>query len=114
MRLLFDQNISYRIIKLTSASFPDSEQVRNLGLVDKSDIEIWEFAKKNNFHIVTFDSDFNDIANIRGIPPKIIWLRTGNTSTLNIAHILNSKSKEIKQFLSEEENNTISCLEING
>ena len=65
MKLLFDQNISFRLIKLIIDIFPDSKQVRELGLENSTDIEIFDFAKRNDFTIVTFDSDFCDINIIR-------------------------------------------------
>lgn len=76
-------------------------------------MEIWEYAKNNNFCIVTFDADFVDIATIKGHPPKIIWLRTGNMTTENIAQILMEKKQLIDLFLEGEENKDIACLEIN-
>ena len=91
MKLLFDQNISYRLIKLIIDIFPESKQVRELGLENSSDIEIFEFAKRNEFAIVTFDSDFCDLNIIRGCPPKIIWIRTGNTTTKNLESLLRGK-----------------------
>ena len=60
MKLLFDQNISFRIVNKISHHFPESNQVRQLGLEDSTDIEIWNYAKKNGFTIVTFDTDFFD------------------------------------------------------
>ncbi len=70
MKLLFDQNISFRITRKINPIFPDSKQVRELGLEDISDIGIWNFAKTNGFVIVTFDADFADIANINGVHQK--------------------------------------------
>ena len=58
MKLLIDQNISYRILKQIEFDFPESKHVSQLGLYNATDIEIWQFAKSNSFHIVTFDSDF--------------------------------------------------------
>lgn len=84
MKLLFDQNISFRIVSKLKIYFPECTQVRLEGLENKSDWNIWEFAKINEFTIVTFDTDFYDISLIRGIPPKIIWLRFGNTSTSHL------------------------------
>jgi len=85
MSLLFDQNISFRIVKRIEDIFPGSISVRDLGYNNPHDVDIWKFAKSNNFSIVTFDSDFIDLSNLRGFPPKIIRLRMGNTSTKNIA-----------------------------
>ena len=108
MKLLFDQNISFRLIKRIIDQFPDSKQVRELGLENSTDTEIFDFAKKNDFAIVTFDSDFCDLNIIRGFPPKIIWIRTGNTTTINLENLLRKKSDIIKLFLSED----YGCLEI--
>ena len=48
MKLLFDQNISFRIISKIATHFPDAKQVRQIGIEDYSDLEIWKFAKENN------------------------------------------------------------------
>ena len=58
MKLLFDQNISFRIIERITEIFPDAIHVHKAGLHNKKDSDIWNFAKKNNYAIVTFDSDF--------------------------------------------------------
>lgn len=65
MKLLFDQNISFRIVKLIQDKFPDTVQVRELRLEGKSDFEIWNYAKVNDFTIVTFDADFYDLVTYR-------------------------------------------------
>lgn len=109
MKILFDQNISFRIIKIISEYFPEAAQIRFVGHENSSDIEIWEYAKNNGYSIVTFDSDFIDITNLKGFPPKIIWLRIGNTSTEEIATILIENRSRIKEFL---ENQELAFLEI--
>lgn len=91
MKLLFDQNISYRIINLLSEYFPDCKQVRTLSLENDKDIEIWNFAKENNFVIVTFD--FINLSNLYGLPPKVIWLKIGNNTTNSIANYLFNHQK---------------------
>lgn len=113
MSLLFDQNISFRIIQKIKEDFPNSKQVSELGLEESSDDKIWKFAKENNFTVVTFDSDFFEISNLKGHPPKIIWLRTGNTTTKNIIEILQQKKEIIIDFISNPLYSEISCLEIN-
>ena len=110
MKLLLDQNISYRVIKKIEHLFPDSEQVRRLGLENSPDKTIWEYAKKNEFIIVTFDSDFYDLSLLHGHPPKLIWIKSGNTTTENPADILTGRIMAIRSFISDNE---LSCLEIN-
>jgi predicted nuclease of predicted toxin-antitoxin system len=56
--------------------------------MNSKDSDIWEYARLNQFSIVTFDSDFYDISVINGHPPKIIWIRSGNLTTNQIAKLL--------------------------
>ena len=112
MKLLLDQNISFRLINKIKSKYPEARQVKELGLENSTDLEIWSFAKGNNYTIVTFDSDFYDLQLIYGHPPKIIWLRIGNTSTENLVNIFNSKHKLIEGFVNSTEFEDIGCLEI--
>ena len=61
---------------------------------------------------MTFDSDFYDITVISGHPPKVIWIRTGNLTTNEIVQLLIRKKDAITIFISGEEFEEISCLEI--
>ncbi|GHV59824.1 hypothetical protein FACS1894182_14480 [Bacteroidia bacterium] len=70
MKLLFDQNISFRILRLLPERFTDSRQVCSVGLNDHNDMEIWQYAKQNGFTVVTFDADFFDISVLGGFPLK--------------------------------------------
>ncbi|MCF8308599.1 MAG: DUF5615 family PIN-like protein [Bacteroidales bacterium] len=112
MRLLFDQNISFRITKKLLDIFPDCAHVSDCGLMDCDDSDIWEYARKNRYSIVTFDSDFYDISVINGHPPKIIWLRTGNLTTTEIVKLFTNKKDAIQTFLVSEEYKEFSCLEL--
>lgn len=109
MKLLFDQNISFRIVKSLHLDFPNSIHTSSIGLNGKEDRLIREFALKNEYTIVTFDSDYYEMVHLYGHPPKVIWLRTGNMTTKNIAVLLKMKKNEIIKFISE---NNIACLEI--
>ena len=113
MKILFDQNISFRIIDKIKHLYPEAKQIRELGLENSSDMEIWIFANKNQYTIITFDSDFFDISNIKGHPPKVIWLKTGNCTTNNVKEILIDKFEIVKEFITNIHFNEISCLEIN-
>lgn len=112
MRLLFDQNISFRITKKLHDFFPECEHVSDCGLMDCEDPDIWEYARSNHYSIVTFDSDFYDISIINGHPPKIIWLRSGNLTTKEITKLLIINKEVIEKFIDYEEYENVSCLEI--
>lgn len=103
MRFLLDQNISFKVAPLLIESFQNVSSVKQLNLVDESDLQIWIYAKNNNYSVITFDSDFIDLSNLKGFPPKIIWLRFGNSSNLKIANKLISKSVQIMEFVMNSE-----------
>ena len=67
MKLLFDQNISFRVVRGLETVFPLAKQIRELGLENSTDREIWEYAKREGYTIVTFDSDFYDLTLVLGI-----------------------------------------------
>jgi predicted nuclease of predicted toxin-antitoxin system len=110
MKFLFDQNISHKILRLLPDNFIGSTHVKDEGLINLPDRQIWEFAKIQNFIIVTQDSDFNELNSLLGFPPKIIWIRTGNLKTLMLLDILINNYSEIQKF-AEDEN--YGCFEIN-
>ena len=111
MQLLLDENISFRLIKKIEQVYPGVKHVSEYKLINIHDVTIFEFAKNNSLSIVTFDEDFNNLSVIRGYPPKIVWIRTGNTSTSLLAELLISKKETIRKFLAEKQNE-FGCLEI--
>ncbi len=64
MRFLFDQNISFRILKLLPTEFSNSSHIKSENLIDVPDYEIWVYAKRHNFTIVTKDADFNELLDL--------------------------------------------------
>lgn len=74
MKLLLDENLSFKLCRLVNDIFPELQQVRLAGLERASDEVIWQFAEENRFALVTLDADFAEMAAFRGPPPKVIWL----------------------------------------
>lgn len=70
MKLLFDQNLSYKLIDKLSDVFPGSSHVKFHDLSLTDDITIRNFALKEGFTIITQDSDFYDLAMLIGSPQK--------------------------------------------
>jgi predicted nuclease of predicted toxin-antitoxin system len=109
MRLLLDQNLSYKLVWQLESYFPATEHVKLLEMDEADDRLIWQYAKERDLTIVTHDADFELLAQLRGFPPKIIWLRCGNTSTANICQILISHHQLIATFYDDD---SIACLEL--
>lgn len=98
MKLLFDQNLSHRLVTLLVVEFPGSQHVRNAGMADAADPVIWAYAVKEGFVIVSKDSDFQQRAVLRGHPPKVIWVHLGNCSTTNVAELLRIRLPDLLAF----------------
>ena len=98
MKLLFDQNLSPHLARLLADIYPDSVHVREVGLREAGDAEIWEYAKANGFAIVSKDSDFQQHSLLLGAPPKFIWLRVGNCTVKRVEDLLRSYSAAIHTF----------------
>ncbi|WP_017656019.1 DUF5615 family PIN-like protein [Fortiea contorta] len=98
MKLLLDENLSDRIIHSILDLYPHSEHVKTLGMTNTDDAVIWEYAKANNFAIVSKDSDFHQRSLLYGYPPKFIYLRISNSPTSNIIQILRDNFDTIIQF----------------
>jgi predicted nuclease of predicted toxin-antitoxin system len=101
-KLLFDQNLSFKLIEYIKEIFPESTHVSFIKLDTSEDLVLWQYAKDNGYHIVTKDIDFNDINILYGFPPKIIRINIGNTSTKMILKLLENKISLIKDFLDNE------------
>lgn len=110
MKLLFNQNISPKIVKQLEEDFPDSKQVRHVRLEDASDVAIFDYAKSYSFSVVTFDSDYVDLNIVKGIPLKIIWLKTGNLTTKSISKLLKKNILIIKNFFQSEEKEILEII----
>ncbi|HKA01227.1 MAG TPA: DUF5615 family PIN-like protein [Candidatus Solibacter sp.] len=75
MRLLFDANLSPRLVKRIADLFPESAHVFDAGLArETSDLDIWKFAANSGYAVVTTDADFVRLSRERGAPPKVIHI----------------------------------------
>lgn len=102
MRLLFDENLSFKLCHLIADLFPGSGAVGQLGLSRASDRTVWEFAEANGYTLVSHDSDFAEMAALLGPPPKVIWLRCGNRPTGVIEPLLRDHAEVIAAFDGDE------------
>lgn len=102
MRLLFDQNLAPRLVTLLAEAFPGSLHVREVGLEAADDRRVWDFARGNGLAIVSKDADFRQLSFLHGSPPKVIWLRVGNRSTVQIAEVVRAHLEEIAEFAADE------------
>lgn len=102
MKLLFDENISFRLVEFVADIYPGSSHTNEHHFQKTDDERIWNFAQENGFVIVSKDSDFLQRSSLFGFPPKVIWLRLGNCTTKDVVKILRTYQDEIYDFSNDE------------
>lgn len=98
MKLLLDQNLSRKLVKQIENLYPDSSHVTSVLSETSDDRSIWDYAKQNDFAIVTKDDDFEQRSILFGHPPKVIRIRLGNCKTADVERLLLSSRKIIEAF----------------
>jgi len=98
VKLLFDQHLSPRLVENLSDLFPGSEHVFRVSLDRAVDTEVWDYARQLGFTIVTKDADYSELSEVRGFPPKVLWVKLGNYSTAQIASAIRQRYDAIIRF----------------
>ncbi len=111
MTIWVDAHLSPAIATWITTTFSITAlALRDVGLRDAEDAEIFEAAKAQGVILMTKDSDFVDLVDRLGTPPQIIWLTCGNTSNARLRQILSITLPEALEFLRAGE----ALVEISG
>ena len=95
MKLLFDQNLSPRLVESLADIFPGSLHLQSVALDRAADEVIWRYALAHGFSIVTRDSDFQERSQLANSAPGIVWNQRGNCSTDVIEQMLRANADQI-------------------
>ncbi len=98
MRLLFDENLSPKLVRLLDDLFPGSVHVRDVGLKAADDSLVWNYAQENSLVICSKDSDLHQRSFVLGFPPKVVWVRLGNCSTQDVEKLLRKHLTALAAF----------------
>lgn len=107
MKLLFDQNLSPRLVSLLADVYPDSNHVSTMGLNRASDEEVFARAREYGYTVVSKDADFAEMSQSKGAPPKILRLRLGNCTTAQIEQALRSRQQTIQRLEADPETDVL-------
>lgn len=89
MRVWVDAQLSPAIAVWLSSEFPlDAVPLRDLGLRDAQDKDIFQAARRERAVVMTKDGDFVVLLDRFGPPPQVIWVTCGNTSNARLKEIL--------------------------
>jgi predicted nuclease of predicted toxin-antitoxin system len=103
VRFLFDENLSPRLIARLSDLFPSAIHVRDAGLKQSSDEDIWNYAKQHGYLIITTDGDFRTRALALGPPPKVIFIERCDFPTRIIEELIRRQAIRIAGFIESGE-----------
>jgi predicted nuclease of predicted toxin-antitoxin system len=98
MKLLFDQNLSYRLVPALESLYPGSVHIRDVGLAMADDEMVWNYAMQHGLIIVSKDTDFYHRSILFGHPPKVVWVRLGNCATAHIEALLRTRQADLLAF----------------
>ncbi|OFZ68396.1 MAG: hypothetical protein A2V79_09325 [Betaproteobacteria bacterium RBG_16_56_24] len=102
MKFLFDENLSYRLEVALTDIYPGSRHVRTVGLLGADDLSVWDYAAEHDFLLVSKDTDFYERSLLFGAPPKIVWLRTGNSTVNETIALLRNQYIVIRHFAEDK------------
>lgn len=103
MKLLFDENLSHRLVSALAVEYPHSVHVRDVGLAGTEDQRIWDYAAEQGFLLTSKNTDFYQRSIVLGAPPKVIWLRIGNAPTVTIIKLLKDSCATVRSFYEDSE-----------
>ena len=101
MKLLLDENLSRKLVVRLAELYPESAHVAEFDLLACPDLEIWGFAQRGDFIIVTTDADFYELATTLGPPPKVVWLRRWRHPTRDAERVLRREAIRITEFAAD-------------
>lgn len=103
MKLLFDENLSPKLVEALADIFPESAHVDRLGMGSADDDKVWQYARQHAFTLVSKDSDFHEKSLLHGTPPKVVWIRRGNCTTRQIEILLRDMAGHITNMNDDPE-----------
>ncbi|MFA6270979.1 MAG: DUF5615 family PIN-like protein [Candidatus Paceibacterota bacterium] len=80
MKFIVDAQLPPALARALREAGHDAQAVRELGLREAEDSDIWEYALAHQCAIITKDQDFSERLMSARTTPAIVWLRIGNTS----------------------------------
>jgi len=98
VKLPLDQHLSRKLVPSLQTAFSGSSHVIHHGLDKRDDDAVWAFAKQHQFAIATKDEDFQVLSFVRGHPPKVVWIRSGNGPSKLVLDLLLRARLMLEEF----------------
>ena len=100
MIVWIDAQLSPHLAPWLSSEFDvEAKPIRELGLRDAGDREIFMAAREAGAVVLTKDSDFARLLEQLGPPPQILWLTIGNTSNTRLREVMSNNFPTVRSLL---------------
>jgi predicted nuclease of predicted toxin-antitoxin system len=98
MKFLIDAQLPPALAAWFIKAGHEAAALRDVGLRDAEDAQIWEYAERTGSIIVTKDEDFAALAVVRP-GPTVLWIRTGNLVNRTLLAKFDAKWPELAAYL---------------
>jgi len=92
-RLLIDENLPFSLGVRLGLGYIHASQIAE----QASDSLLWQWARENDYVVLTRDTDFFDRLLRHGPPPKVIWIRLGNIRKNDLLRVMEARWPAIEQ-----------------
>ncbi|GAB3835904.1 DUF5615 family PIN-like protein [Hymenobacter jeollabukensis] len=103
MRLLLDENISWRLAGYLRPHCAAVVHVRDLGLANSPDTSIWRYAKQHGYDVLTKDEDFLRLVVAEGFPPRVVAVQNAQVPVAKLAEYPLARLPQLQEFLAAEQ-----------
>jgi predicted nuclease of predicted toxin-antitoxin system len=102
MRLLLDENISWRLATYLRPYCAAVLHVRDIQLDNSPDTSIWRYARQYGYDVITKDEDFLRLVLAEGFPPRVVAVQNAQVPVAKLAEFILSRLPQIEAFLGEQ------------
>jgi predicted nuclease of predicted toxin-antitoxin system len=102
MRLLLDENVSWRLVAYLRPYCEAVLHVRDIGLDESPDTSIWRYARQHGYDLLTKDEDFVRLLLAEGFPPRVVALQNAQVPVRALADFLLTRLPQLENFLGEQ------------
>ena len=102
MRLLLDENISWRLAAYLRPHCETVVHVRDVGLDASPDTTIWRYAQQHGYDLLTKDEDFVRLVLADGFPPRVVALQNAQVPVAVLKAFLLARVPQLQRFLGEQ------------
>lgn len=102
MRLLLDENISWRLAEPLRPHCEAVLHVRDIGLDTSPDTTIWRYARQYGYDLLTKDEDFVRLALTEGFPPRVVVVHDAQVPVKALTTFMLTRVPQLQRFLDEQ------------